>query len=82
MQSSSQPPCQCASCWCEGTGCGCRLWSATTWRRLATLTGHEGKVMGGDICPDGSNTIASVSYDKTVKIWAPDELAAVAPMIS
>ena len=52
----------------------CRIWSATTFQRIATLTGHEGRIMGGDIAADGSHTIASVAYDKTIKIWAPDEV--------
>ena len=32
------------------------------------------RIMGGDIAADGSHTIASVAYDKTIKIWAPDEV--------
>ncbi len=51
----------------------CRVWSATSFQRLATLTGHESRVMGGDVCPDGSYTVASVGYDKTIKLWSPDE---------
>lgn len=51
----------------------CRIWSSSTFKRMATLTGHESRIMGGDVAPDGSHTIASVGYDKTVKLWAPDE---------
>lgn len=58
----------------------CRIWSATTFQRMATLTGHESRVMGGDIAPDGSHTIASVSYDKTVKLYAPDEIVPDEPL--
>lgn len=42
---------------------------------MQTMAGHEGKVMGADICPDGSGLIASVSYDRTVKFWSPDPYA-------
>ncbi|KAL3132459.1 hypothetical protein ABBQ32_009012 [Trebouxia sp. C0010 RCD-2024] len=49
-----------------------KLWSCRDHALLQTLAGHEGKVMGADICPDGSGTIATVSYDRTVKFWAPD----------
>jgi len=26
-----------------------------------------------DICPDGSNRLATVSQDRTIKLWSPDE---------
>lgn len=58
----------------------CRIWSATTFQRLVTLTGHESRVMGGDIAPDGSNTIASVAFDKTIKLWGLDEAISDDPM--
>lgn len=48
-----------------------KLWSCSTWQRLRTLSGHEGRVMGADVSPDGSGSIASVSYDRTVKLWGP-----------
>lgn len=49
-----------------------KLWSSKDYSLMATMAGHEGKVMGADICPDGSGTIATVSYDRAVKFWAPD----------
>ena len=49
-----------------------KLWSSKDYSLMSTMAGHEGKVMGADICPDGSGTIATVSYDRTVKFWAPD----------
>lgn len=50
-----------------------KLWSARDFRPLRVLTGHEGKVMNGDICPDGSGLLATVGYDRTLKLWAPQE---------
>lgn len=52
-----------------------KLWSARDFRPLRVLTGHEGKVMNGDICPDGSGLLATVGYDRTLKLWAPQESA-------
>lgn len=49
-----------------------KLWSCRDHALLQTMAGHEGKVMGADVCPDGTGTIATVSYDRTVKFWAPD----------
>ncbi len=51
-----------------------KLWSAHDFKPLKVLSGHEGKVMHADICPDGSGLIATVSYDRTVKYWAPDSI--------
>lgn len=51
-----------------------QVWSASTFACLKTLAGHEGKVMAVDVAPDGSNTLASVSYDRIVKIWAPEDV--------
>lgn len=36
-----------------------RLWSGPRFRLLRTLAGHEGKVMGADVSPDGTFTVAS-----------------------
>lgn len=56
-------------------GAACmQVWSASTFACLKTLAGHEGKVMAVDVAPDGSNTLASVSYDRIVKIWAPEDV--------
>lgn len=50
-----------------------QVWSARDFSLLKTLAGHEGKVMGCDVAADGNNTIATVSYDRTVKIWSPEK---------
>jgi U4/U6 small nuclear ribonucleoprotein PRP4 len=50
-----------------------KVWSSTTFVLIKTLAGHENKVMSTDICPDGSGVIASASYDRTIKLWAPDD---------
>ena len=54
-----------------------QIWSGKTFACLKTLAGHEGKIMCVDVAPDGSNMLASVSYDRTMKMWAPDEAPAV-----
>lgn len=38
---------------------------------LKTLSGHDNKIMGVDVSPD-SKYIASSSYDRTFKLWAPE----------
>ncbi|XP_006640552.1 U4/U6 small nuclear ribonucleoprotein Prp4 [Lepisosteus oculatus] len=45
-----------------------KVWSHPGWSPLKTLAGHEGKVMGLDISPDGQ-LIATCSYDRTFKLW-------------
>lgn len=45
-----------------------KVWSHPGWMPLKTLAGHEGKVMGLDISPDGK-LIATCSYDRTFKLW-------------
>ena len=49
-----------------------KIWSATDFQPIKTLAGHEGKVMGADINPEGDGLIATVSYDRTLKLWAPE----------
>ncbi|TWW66540.1 U4/U6 small nuclear ribonucleoprotein Prp4 isoform X1 [Takifugu flavidus] len=45
-----------------------KVWSHPGWTPLKTLAGHEGKVMGIDVSPDGK-LIATSSYDRTFKLW-------------
>lgn len=61
---------------CRPPACS-KLWGGPKFRLLRTLAGHEGKVMGGDICPDGSFTVATSGYDRTLKLYGPDPLAAI-----
>jgi U4/U6 small nuclear ribonucleoprotein PRP4 len=55
------------------------VWSSRDFTLLKTLAGHEGKIMGADMCPaqqqQGSShhLIGSVSYDRTIKLWQPEE---------
>ena len=51
------------------------LWGAARCSQAARLAGHEGKVMSAALLP-GAALVASVGYDRTVKLWAP------APQIS
>jgi U4/U6 small nuclear ribonucleoprotein PRP4 len=46
-----------------------KIWAHPVWGPLKTLAGHEGKVMGLDISPD-LKYIATVSYDRTFKLWS------------
>jgi len=46
------------------------LWDATRGSQAARLAGHEGKVMSAALLP-GAALVASVGYDRTVKLWAP-----------
>ena len=46
-----------------------RLWAAKTWLPLATLQGHDNKLSGCDVAPDG-RTIATCSFDRTFKLWS------------
>jgi len=46
-----------------------RVWANKTWLPLATLSGHDNKVSGCDIAPDGK-TIATCSFDRTFKLWS------------
>ncbi|KAJ2555753.1 hypothetical protein EV175_002194 [Coemansia sp. RSA 1933] len=50
------------------------VWSAGDWRLQKSLPGHVGKVMSIDIAADGSY-IASSGYDRTFKIWGPEDTA-------
>ncbi|KAL0280003.1 UNVERIFIED_CONTAM: hypothetical protein PYX00_001432 [Menopon gallinae] len=49
-----------------------KVWSNKTWQPLRTLSGHDNKVMSVDISLD-SQFIATSSYDRTFKLWAPDQ---------
>lgn len=49
----------------------CQVWSNKTWQPLKTLSGHDNKVMCLDISPN-SKYIATCSYDRTFKLWAPE----------
>ncbi|GAA6071713.1 U4/U6 small nuclear ribonucleoprotein Prp4-like, partial, partial [Tachysurus ichikawai] len=48
-----------------------KVWTHPGWSPLKTLAGHEGKVMGLDLSPDG-HLIATCSYDRTFKLWVAD----------
>lgn len=53
-----------------------KLWNMRDFTLLRTLAGHEGKVMGCDVAAGGQGLLATVSFDRTLKLWAPDEFAA------
>lgn len=48
-----------------------KIWSNKTWQPLKTLQGHDNKVISVDISPN-SQYIATTSFDRTFKLWAPD----------
>jgi len=45
-----------------------KVWATKTWLPMATLKGHDNKLSGCDVSPDGS-MIATCSFDRTFKIW-------------
>ena len=45
-----------------------KLWSTRDFSLVASLASHEGKIMGADMLP-GLECLASVSYDRTIKLW-------------
>lgn len=51
--------------------CTTKIWSNKTWQPLKTLQGHDGKVTSVDIAPN-SQYIATTSFDRTIKLWAPE----------
>jgi U4/U6 small nuclear ribonucleoprotein PRP4 len=67
------------------------VWSARDHTLVRTLAGHEGRILGLDAVSagmeaggaggPGSVTLASVSYDRTLKLWAP-EIATADALIS
>lgn len=48
-----------------------KVWSNKTFQPVKTLSGHDGKVMCVDVSPD-TQYIATCSYDRTFKLWAPE----------
>ncbi|KAJ1720227.1 hypothetical protein LPJ53_005131, partial [Coemansia erecta] len=49
------------------------IWTVGDWKLQRSLAGHVGKVLSVDVSGDG-NYIASAGYDRTVKLWGPDDL--------
>ena len=49
--------------------CTAKLWASKTWQPLGTLKGHDSRLMGCDISPNG-NWVATCSYDRTFKLWS------------
>jgi len=47
------------------------VWNLATGKPLTTLTGHDESVWSISFSPDGK-TLASGSWDKTVKLWKLD----------
>ncbi len=60
--------------------CLSQVWSGKDFSLIKTLAGHEGKVMCVDVhtspVPQGEDRpqhlLASVAYDRTLKLWAPE----------
>ncbi|KIK70124.1 hypothetical protein GYMLUDRAFT_187734 [Collybiopsis luxurians FD-317 M1] len=45
------------------------VWSVQTGKLLDVLTGHEAPVSTLEFCPEGTNQLASGSWDRTVRVW-------------
>jgi WD40 repeat protein len=45
-----------------------KIWDTTSGKELKTLNGHTNWIRSLAVLPD--NTLASGSYDQTIKIWA------------
>ena len=61
-----------------------KIFSAVDWTLERTLAGHEDKVMCADVSRDGTNSVVTVGFDKTVKLWQPEAPgeADAAPLLS
>jgi len=53
-----------------------KIFSEGDWALCKTLSGHSGNVLSADVTSDGK-WICSSGYDRTVKLWARDDQAAV-----
>lgn len=50
----------------------CKIWHGKRFTLQKTLAGHEGKIMGSDVSRLGDLRVATVGYDRTLKLWEPD----------
>ena len=46
-----------------------KIWSSRDYALVKVLTGHEGKIMCGDVTTDDTVRIATVGFDRTLKFW-------------
>ncbi|TKA71045.1 hypothetical protein B0A55_06323 [Friedmanniomyces simplex] len=52
------------------------VWSADDWALCKSLTGHDGTVLAADVSAD-SKWIVSCGRDRTVKLWARDDMEGI-----
>ncbi|KAG9840571.1 hypothetical protein KCU68_g9031, partial [Aureobasidium melanogenum] len=50
-----------------------KIFSADDWALCKSLSGHSGHVLSTDVTSD-AKWIVSSSYDRTVKLWARDDM--------
>jgi U4/U6 small nuclear ribonucleoprotein PRP4 len=47
-----------------------QVWNLRNHTSIKTLAGHDEKILAVDVAP-GGEYIATASYDRTFKLWAP-----------
>jgi U4/U6 small nuclear ribonucleoprotein PRP4 len=52
------------------------IFSADDWALCKSLTGHDGTVLAADVTDD-ARFIASCGRDRTVKLWARDDMQGI-----
>jgi U4/U6 small nuclear ribonucleoprotein PRP4 len=52
------------------------VWSGRDYSLIKVLAGHEGRLMAADLTCEGQPggmLVGTASFDKTIKLWAPEE---------
>lgn len=60
----------------SGYDCISKIWCGKPFKYTKSLAGHDGKVMGSDLSNRGDHMIVTGGYDRTIKLWHPENLEA------